>query len=326
LSVDPELVLPAALVGIGLALTVIGGLLRVSRRDESLFDILGLPFGEQDVPVAAVTERSGALFEGTAGIVEVANRAVLAFDNRGALGKTLERARLPIRSGEYLIFTICGGLALAALLLALTSQWLFAPVGLLLAGFIAVAFPRIRISRRRKAFEEQLPDAISLIAGSLQAGHTFLRAIQMMCQESEPPLSEEFGRVVHETRLGDSVVDALDRMAQRLEIRDLEWIVQAIRIQQSVGGKLADLLYTLGDYIRSRDEIRREIRTLTAEGRASAWMLGALPLVVLLAVQVVNPEYMQPMYRGWGPVVLACTAGSVLLGVAFILKMIRIKI
>src|SRR5918993_5556849 len=100
---DPELVLPAALVGIGLALAVIGGLLRVSHRDESLFDILGLPFGEQDVPVAAVTERSGALFEGTAGIVEVANRAVLAFDNRGALGKLLERARLPIRTGEYLI-------------------------------------------------------------------------------------------------------------------------------------------------------------------------------------------------------------------------------
>ncbi len=323
---DPEVVLPAALVGIGLALVVIGGLLRISRRDESLSDILGLPYGEQDVPVAAVTERSGALFEGTAGIVEVANRAVQAFDNRGSLGKMLERARLPIRTGEYVIFTICGGFAVAALLLALTAQWLFGPVGFLIAGFAAVAYPRIRIARRRKAFEEQLPDAISLIAGSLQAGHTFLRAIQMMCQESEPPLSEEFGRVVHETRLGDSVVDALDRMAQRLEIRDLEWIVQAIRIQQSVGGKLADLLYTLGDYIRSRDEIRREIKTLTAEGRASAWMLGALPLVVLMAVQVVNPEYMQPMYRGWGPFVLAGTAGSVMLGVAIILKMVRIKI
>lgn len=323
---DPELVLPAALIGVGLGLAVIGGLLRVSRRDESLFDILGLPFGEQDVPVAAVTERSGALFEGTAGIVDVANRAVLAFDARGSLSKLLERARLPIRAGEYVIFTICGGLAAAALLLALTSQWLFAPVGFLVAGFVAVAFPRIRIAKRKKAFEEQLPDAVSLIAGSLQAGHTFLRAIQMMCQESEPPLSEEFGRVVQETQLGDSVVDALDRMAKRLEIRDLEWIVQAIRIQQSVGGKLADLLYTLGDYIRSRDEIRREVRTLTAEGRASAWMLGALPLVVLLAVQVVNPEYMTPMYRGWGIIVLAGTGLSVIGGVALILKMVRIQI
>ncbi len=323
---NPELVLPAALVGVGLGLLVIGGLLRASRRDESLSQILDLPYGEQDVPVAAITERSSALFEGTAGIVEVANRAVSAFDARGSLAKLLERARLPIRPGEYVIFTICGGLAAAAVLLALTSQWLYAPVGLLVAGGVAVALPRRRIAKRKKAFEEQLPDAISLIAGSLQAGHTFLRAIQMMCEESEAPLSEEFGRVVQETRLGDSVVNALDRMAKRLEIRDLEWIVQAIRIQQSVGGKLADLLYTLGDYIRSRDEIRREVRTLTAEGRVSAWMLGGLPVVVLLAIQVVNPEYMDPMYRGWGIAWLLGTACSVMLGVGIILKMVKIEI
>ena len=131
---NPELVLPAALVGVGLGLTVIGGLLRVSHRDESLADILGLPYGEQDVPVAAITERSKALFEGTAGIVNVANRAVSTFDAKGALSKLLERARLPIRAGEYAIFTFCGGLAAAALLLALTSQWFFAPVGMLVAG------------------------------------------------------------------------------------------------------------------------------------------------------------------------------------------------
>lgn len=323
---NPELVLPAALVGVGLGLAVIGGLLRARHRDETLADILGLPFGEQDVPVTAITERSTALFEGTAGIVEVANRAVTAFDARGSLSKLLEQARMPIRAGEYVIFTLCGGLAAAALLLALTSRWLFAPLGLLAAAATATALPRRRITKRKKAFEEQLPDAISLIAGSLQAGHTFLRAIQMMCEESEPPLSEEFARVVQETRLGDPLVEALDRMAKRLQIRDLEWVVQAIRIQQTVGGKLADLLYTLGDYIRSRDEIRREVRTLTAEGRASAWMLGALPIIVLLAVQVVNPEYLKPMLQGWGIIWLTGTATSVALGVTIILKMVNIKI
>ncbi|MEJ7765319.1 MAG: type II secretion system F family protein [Acidimicrobiales bacterium] len=323
---DPELVLPTALVGVGLGLAVIGGLNRVRRRDESLSDLLGLPFGEQDVPVAAVTERSAALFEGTAGIVEVANRAVSAFDARGSLSKLLERARLPIRSGEYVIFALCGGLAVAAVLLALTSEWLYAPVGFALAAIVAVGYPRRRIRKRKKAFEDQLPDAISLIAGSLQAGHTFLRAIQMMCEESEAPLSEEFARVVQETRLGDSLVESLDRMAKRLEIRDLEWIVQAIRIQQTVGGKLADLLYSLGDYIRSKDEIKREVKTLTAEGRASAWMLGALPVIVLLAVQVVNPAYLTPMLQGWGIVWLVGTAGSVVLGVSIILKMVKIEI
>src|SRR5205814_9317786 len=177
--------------------------------------------------------------------------------------------------------------------------------GLAVAGLAAVALPRRRIARRRKAFEAQLPEAMTLIASSLSAGHTFLRAIQMMCEEAEAPLPEEFARVVSETRLGDPVVDAIERMAARLQIRDLQWVVQAIRIQQSVGGKLADLLHTLADFIRAREEIRREIAVLTAEGRISAWVLGALPIFLLFAVQVVSPGYMKPLFHGWGIAVLA---------------------
>jgi tight adherence protein B len=148
----------------------------------------------------------------------------------------------------------------------------------------------------------------------------------MMCEESEPPLSEEFARVVSETRLGDSVVDALARMAQRLQLRDLDWVVQAIRIQQTVGGKLADLLHTLADFIRAREEVRREVRVLTAEGRMSAWVLGGLPIFLLLAIQVIDPEYMKPMFQGWGIAVLAATAASVAAGTAIIFRMIKIEV
>src|SRR5205085_4178195 len=140
---------------------------------------------------------------------------------------------------------------------------------------------------------------------SLAAGHTFLRAIQMMCQEASPPLSEEFGRVVFEVRLGAPLVDALERMADRSGLEDMKWVVQAIRIQQTVGGKLADLLHTLADFIRAREEVRREVLVLTAEGRMSAWVLGGLPLFLLLAIQVIDPSYLQPMYHGWGIAVLA---------------------
>ena len=89
-----------------------------------------------------------------------------------------------------------------------------------------------------------------------------------MCEEAEPPISEEFARVVSETQLGDPLVDALERMAHRLDVCDVDWVVQAIRIQQTVGGKLAELLHTLADFIRAREEIRREIDVLTAEGKA----------------------------------------------------------
>jgi tight adherence protein B len=189
-----------------------------------------------------------------------------------------------------------------------------------------VAVLKRKITSRRNAFAEQLPDALSLIASSLSAGHTFLRAIQMMCEESEPPMSEEFARVVAETRLGDSVVDALARMAQRLQLRDLDWVVQAIRIQQTVGGKLADLLHTLADFIRAREEVRREVRVLTAEGRMSAWVLGGLPLFLLVAIQVIDPQYMKPMFQGWGIAVLAATAASVAAGTAIIFRMVKIEV
>src|SRR4029077_20305033 len=148
----------------------------------------------------------------------------------------------------------------------------------------------------------------------------------LMCEEAPPPISEEFARVVSETQLGDPVVDALDRMAQRLDVRDVEWVVQAIRIQQTVGGKLADLLHTLADFIRAREEIRREVDVLTAEGRISAWVLGALPVFLLVAISVMNPGYMDTMFQGWGFVWLAGSAVSVAIGVTVINKMVKVEV
>src|SRR5437773_1364578 len=286
-----------------------------------LAEILGLPFGERDVPVEAVTERG--LVGGT---VKLAGKMVEQFDTKQSVKSLLEEAHIALRPGEFLIISLAAGLALGAVLVGITSQWLFGVIGLAVGPIGGMAFLKRKVSSRRKAFSAQLPDALSLIASSLSAGHTFLRAIQMMCEESEPPLAEEFARVVSETRLGDSVVDALDRMAQRLQLRDLQWVVQAIRIQQTVGGKLADLLHTLADFIRAREEVRREVMVLTAEGRISAWVLGGLPLFLLLVIQVIDPGYMKPMYHGWGIPVLLATAASVAAGTAIIFRMVKIEV
>jgi len=106
----------------------------------------------------------------------------------------------------------------------------------------------------------------------------------------------------------------------------VDWVVQAIRIQQTVGGKLADLLHTLADFIRSREEIRREIDVLTAEGKVSAYVLGALPLFLAIFVQVSNPGYLDPMFSGWGPVWLFGAAASVVIGMVVIFRMIKVDI
>jgi tight adherence protein B len=320
---DSGSVFAALLVGVGLALVAVGVLVRSQMRVEELSEILDLPYGERDVPVEAITESRGSLIEGMVG---QAGRLVGQLDTRGELAANLEKAHIPIRPGEYVLITLSGGIVLSAFLWAVAGQWLFVPAGLAVAIFIGKALPGKMIKRRRRKFETQLPDALTLIASSLSAGHTFLRAIQMMCEEAPDPLAEEFDRVVTETRLGTPIVEALERMSLRLGIRDLDWSVQAIRIQQSVGGKLADVLHTLADFMRSREEIRREVSVLTAEGRISAYVLGALPIFLLLAIQVSDAKYMKPMYRGWGLVWLGLAAAGVIGGMAMIFKMVKIDI
>ena len=310
-------------VGLGLSLVAAGILWRGREREKALAEILDLPFGERDIRVESVSESHNPLVEGTIGL---AGRVVDQFDQKGTLTVALERARIPVRPGEFLVISIAGTVALAAVLYGVTSAWFFGLAGLAIGPLAANVVVRQRIARRRKAFEEQLPDALSLIASSLSAGHTFLRAIQMMCEESDPPLAEEFSRVVSETRLGDPLVDSLGRMAARLEIRDLDWIVQAIRIQQTVGGKLADILHTLADFIRARQEVRREVQVLSAEGRISAYVLGALAPFLLLTMQVTNPAYMAPMYQGWGLVTLGITGLFMAFGSFIIFRMVKIEV
>jgi tight adherence protein B len=310
-------------VGAGLALVVGGILYRVREREQALAEILDLPFGERDVRPDALDEGYSPLVEGTIGF---AAKMVDQFDEKGDVRAALERARIPMRPGEYVLTAGAATLALGAALYGVTGAWLFGLIGLAMGPVAATGFVRWRIARRRKAFEAALPDALTLIASSLSAGHTFLRAIQMMCEEAEPPISEEFARLVSETRLGDPVVDALGRMAKRLEIRDLDWVVQAIRIQQTVGGRLADLLHTLADFIRAREEVRRDVAVLTAEGRISAWVLTALAPVMLFAIQTVSPDYMQPMYHGLGLVVLVGTGVFMAIGSVIIFRMCKIEV
>ena len=310
-------------VGAGLALMVGGFLFRVREREKALAEILDLPFGERDLRPDVAAEGYSPLVEGTIGL---AGKMVDQFDEKGDMRTALERARIPMRPGEYLITAAGATVALAALLYGLTGTVLVAGIGLLVGPFAAVGFVRYRIAKRKKAFEAALPDALTLIASSLSAGHTFLRAIQMMCEEAEPPMSEEFARVVAETRLGDPLVDALGRMAKRLEVRDMDWVVQAIRIQQTVGGRLADLLHTLADFIRAREEVRRDVAVLTAEGRISAYVLTALAPFMFLAIQVVSPEYMKPMFSGMGLVVLGATTLLMVFGSVVIFRMCKIEV
>ncbi|MEW6476339.1 MAG: type II secretion system F family protein [Actinomycetota bacterium] len=318
------IILIAALaVGAGLALAVVSFLQRAKEHDDDLAAILRLPFGERDVPIEAVTESRAALLERT---VSLATEGLEHFNLMARVAGELERARLPLRPGEFVLAAAGGGAGLGLLVFMLTGQLLLGVLSALAGPFLAWNVVKFKVARRRKAFEAQLPDALALIASSLQAGHTALRSVQSMVEESEPPLSEEFERVVAETALGDPLVDALDRMAKRLDVEDLAWVVQAIRIQQTVGGKLADLLFTLAEFMRGREEIRREVKVLTAEGRLSAWVLGGLPILLFFAVKTMSPGYLDPLLRAPGVFALIGAGVSVAIGIGMIMRMVKIDI
>lgn len=300
-------VVPAVLVGSGLAAVVCALLVRSQEQSVRLAEVLDLPFG-------------------TRGVDNRQHPLVARVDPGHRLEHALARAQLSLRPEQFALMLAAVGLAVAALSSLLLHTWVAVPIVLALAPIAGAAFVTHKAQARAAALEAQLPDALSVMAGSLAAGHTFLRSLQLLCEEATPPLSDELVRVVRETQLGTPVVDALDAMAHRVGVADLRWIVQAIRVQQEVGGKLADLLHTLADFMRAREDVRREVRVLTAEGRLSAWVLGALPVVLVVAVRVLNPGYLDPLLHGWGLAALGASAASVAFGVVLIRRMVRIEV
>jgi tight adherence protein B len=239
------------------------------------------------------------------------------------LADVLERGRVPLRPGEVVLGTVAGAVAVAVWVAALTGQ---AVLGLVVSPVVPVAVRfllRHRISRRRRQVEQDLPNALSLLASSLEAGHTLPRAIDLMAQETSGALADELRTVIAETRLGAPLTDALDRMATRVGLEDLEWVVQAVRIQQEVGGRLSELLHTLAEYLLAREEVRREVSVLTAEGRLSAYVLAALPLLLGIGVQLLSPGYLGELFSFPGVALLAYATASVLFGLFVTLRMVR---
>lgn len=204
--------------------------------------------------------------------------------------QVLDEAGLKRQPGDYLLttsattmvatvlgFLVSGG-GLAILLLLMTPSGMF----LLL---------RILVARRRRRFDEQVPDTLQMLAGGIRVGHSLLRAIDAAAQESEAPMSEELARVVNETRIGRDLGASLSDVAQRTGSEDFLWIARAIEIHREVGGDLAEVLDHVGDTIRDRNQLRGQVRALSAEGRMSAIVLMALPVVMFVGLILLNPLY-----------------------------------
>lgn len=266
------------------------------------------------------------------GISEVAERAARFAERRlqrsgreGALYAALERAGVNLRPGEFLVVAVVGGLTVLAL-----GAMVGGPiVGVAVGAAVAIAGPvalRYKGRARQAQFADQLADTLQLLTGSLRAGHSILQAMDSVADDAPSPTREEFQRLVVETRLGRDLPEALRAMHARMGSEDFLWFVQALEIHREVGGDLAEILDTVARTIRERSRLRRQVRTLSAEGRLSAVILFFLPIGVALIVSLMNPGYFAPLFDtgiGLGVVGIAVTLMTV--GFFWLRKMVRLE-
>lgn len=207
----------------------------------------------------------------------------------------MQQADWPIRGTEFeAILLLWGGLVgLITFLVTLKGAMFFA--GALAGILMGLALLGLRIRRRRKKFTNQLGDMLTMVANALRAGFSFMQAFELISREMDAPMGREVQLVVNEVNLGNTLESALDNMQRRVASPDFELVVTAVLIQRQVGGDLAQILDTISDTIQDRIRMRREVMTLTAQGRLSGWVLAAVPFALSVINYIVNPGYLKPL-------------------------------
>jgi tight adherence protein B len=214
-----------------------------------------------------------------------------------SLHRLLERADVPLRTVELVYIAVGSGLV-AGMLFAVAGMASFVIlIAMVAGGSLPILFVWHKARRRLNAIDDQLPDLLVTLAASLKAGHSFRQGIQAVVDEGQPPASKEFKRVLTETRLGRPMDDALADMATRIGSKNVSFVVTAVTIQRQVGGSLAGIFDMVAEAVRNRQQFARKIRSLTAMGRASAYVLVGVPFFLCGTITLMNPEYMDPLYH-----------------------------
>ncbi len=242
------------------------------------------------------------------------------------LQRRLLRASLYIRAEEFLL--VCLVVALVFFLTALLFGLDFL-LALLLA-IVGYAIPGYVLERKRKRnlrkLEQQLPPVLTIIANALRSGYSFAQALEVVYQDTMPPLSEECGRVLRDNRLGRPMGEALRRMANRVGSEDLDMVVNTLEIQRQLGGNMAVLLNKLEQTLRERAELQEEIKALTAQQRFSAVLIFLLPILLAVFLLITNPDYLKPLVEEpLGRYLLAAAVIAQLLGLLVMRRFMKTK-
>lgn len=271
----------------------------------------------------AFSRRHGSLEDVAEGLSAFIDKVLDRWGRRRSLNVLLEEAGIALRPGEFAVLTLSGAVVLLMLGLLMMGP-LGGILGAVLAVLVARAILSVKTSRRRAQFADQLGDTLQLLSSSLRAGYAMLQAVDAVARDGTSPTSDEFRRLVIETRLGRDVGDSLRAMSARVGGDDFEWVVQAIEINREVGGDLAEVLDNVGKTIRERNQLRRHVKALTAEGRLSAYILVALPFVLAVALKFINPGYFADLTRKPGIALVGVAGVFMVVGSIWLKKIVKL--
>lgn len=234
------------------------------------------------------------------------------------LEQKIMQAGWPLKSSEFIVISLASGISGFIIMFIFFKKIALAFIGLGLCALFPWVILNIKIAQRINAFNDQLGDALVLIANSLRTGYSFMQALDLVAKEMPPPISVEFARTLRELNLGLVTEEAMNNLAKRVNSDSLDLVITAVLIQRQVGGNLAEILDNISSTIRERIKLKREIKTLTAQGRTSGLIIGVLPIGLGLIIYVLNPEYVGILF--------STSIGKLLLLVAFISEMLGVFI
>jgi tight adherence protein B len=238
---------------------------------------------------------------------------------------TLELADINASPTQIVLLTLLGTVAAMLLFYLVIGGW-----GIVLgfaAPFVARMIIQAKLDRKRRTFAEQVPDNLEVLASALRAGHSLVGALSVVVDNSADPSKSEFRRVIAEEQLGVPLEDALGVVVRRMDNRDLDQVALVARLQREAGANAAEVIDRVIETVRSRMELRRLVRTLTAQGRLSRWILTGMPIFLALVLPLVHHGYLDPLFNhGLGRAMLLFASLMVIAGSVVIGKIVNIKV
>ena len=242
------------------------------------------------------------------------------------LDAMLEIAQIKTSGAALVGWTVIGTFVVAILIDLIAGSLWYAALGLL-TPLLVRGWVQRKLARRRNQFAEQLPDMLQVIASALRSGHSFASALAVVVESSADPMKSEMQHVVADEQLGIPLTRAIGVVAERMASRDLEQVALVAELQRESGGNAAEVVDRVAETIRERFELRRLVQTLTVQGRMSRWIVSALPIVLLLLIQLLNPHYLHPLVSKTAGQILLVLAGLLIVaGSLVIKKIVDIKI